>query len=153
MTNTASKTPRKKKVAKKTRKKAAPKKTAKKRAAKKRAGKKRAGKRDKVNKSQAVRDYHASHPDEGPTAISRALAKQGIEVRVPQVSNVLTADKKKGKKKVKRNKQAAPGKSAADAAGETVNLDDLLRAQQFVDQVGGAESARRLIGVVEKVRG
>ncbi|MEM9186668.1 MAG: hypothetical protein AAGB00_09260, partial [Planctomycetota bacterium] len=53
--------------------------------------KKAAVKTKKVNKSQAIRDYAAAHPSEGPTAVTKALAAKGIEVSPPQVSNVLSA--------------------------------------------------------------
>ena len=42
----------------------------------------------KVNKSEEIRKYLADHPDDGPKAIQKALAEQGIEVTEALVSNV-----------------------------------------------------------------
>ncbi|MEM6328708.1 MAG: hypothetical protein AAF790_00510 [Planctomycetota bacterium] len=101
----------------------------------------------KVNKSQAIRDYKAAHPDEGPTAIATALSKTGIKVVPAQVSNVLTnAAKKTGG----GGGQGRGGKAGAKA-GDKVSLSSLMDTQAFVEKVGGVDSAKQLLGAVEKL--
>lgn len=124
-----------------------------KKAIKKKATKKRvSGPAGKINKSQAIRDYHDKNPEDGPTAVTRALAEKGIQVSPPQVSNVLSAAGKGGKKRIKRKKRGPkPGSSRAVRTTDQVSLDSLINAQKFADQVGGVESAKQLIGALERL--
>lgn len=99
----------------------------------------------KINKSQAIRDYAAKNPKDGPTAVTKALAAKGIKVSPPQVSNVLSAaGKKKGAKK-------RVAKATGGAAADKVSLDSLIDAQKFADKVGGVDSAKQLLGAIEKL--
>ena len=98
------------------------------------------GKR-KVNKSEAIRQYKAANPEAGPTAIADALTKKGIKVVPAQVSNVLTAAAKKDGK-------APRGRRGG---GDQVSLSSLMDTQAFIDKVGGVESAKQLLGAVEKL--
>ncbi|NQT14367.1 MAG: hypothetical protein HQ582_16550, partial [Planctomycetes bacterium] len=60
-----------------------------------------------VSKAQAIRDYHAEHPDAGPTEIAEALAKKGIEVNAGRVSGVLRSGTSRSKVDVETVKLAA----------------------------------------------
>ena len=126
----------KKKVAK-----SAPKKVAK-------AAPKRKVAKKPVNKSQVIRDYAAKHPKAGPTEITRELAKQGVKVSPPLVSNVLGAAKRKKSKR--RVAKKGPGRPAA-VASDKVSLDALVNTSKFVEQVGGVDEAKALIKAIEKL--
>ena len=121
-------------------KKAVPTKSAPKKSAPKPAARKT---RSKVNKSQRIREYAAKNPKAGPTEITRALAKDGIKVTPPLVSNVLGAAKRK---KVGKRKAVS-----AKAASDKVSLSDLVATGQFVDKVGGVDEAKALIKAIEKL--
>ena len=113
--------------------------------AKKKTAKKTASSRKKVNKSQAIRDYRAKHPQAGPTEVSRALARRGIKVSPALVSNVASTAGGKRKKKAKTVRR----KSNGAVGGESVRVADLVAAQQFVERVGGIDSARMLLKAIE----
>ena len=101
-----------------------------------------------VNKSQVIRDYAAKHPKAGPTEITRELAKQGVKVSPPLVSNVLGAAKRKKSKR--RVAKKGPGRPAA-VASDKVSLDALVNTSKFVEQVGGVDKAKALIKAIEKL--
>lgn len=120
-------------------------------AAKKAPKKKAAGSaKQKVNKSQAIRDYNAKHPNDGPTAVTKALAAQGIKVTPPQVSNVLSAAGKKTKGKKRGPKPGS--KRGAASSTDKVSLDSLIDAQKFAEKVGGVDEAKQLIGALQKLQ-
>ena len=127
---------------------------AKKKAAKKTAGAvkvvKGRGKRGGINKSQVIRDYMNENPSAGPTEVCAALAKKGIKVTPPQVSNVKSAAaKKSGAKPMRRKKAGRPAK--VGASSDKVSVADLVQTHQFVDKVGGVGAAKELIAALEKL--
>jgi len=112
-------------------------------------------KKSKVNKSQAVRDYAAEHPDAKPAEISAALAEMGIQVSPQAVSTIkYQAAKKTGAPKRRgRPRKAAKGAAApARSNGRSGDLSDLLAAKALADQVGGVEQAKKLLDTLAKLR-
>lgn len=105
-------------------------------------------KRRGVNKSKAIREYLKANPNDGPTAVCAALAKKGIKVTPPQVSNVKSIDaKKSGVKPMKRKRGPAPKSSSS----EKVSLSALVETSTFIDKVGGVGAAKELIAALEKI--
>ena len=106
-------------------------------------------KKSSINKSQAVRDYMAANPDDGPTAVAASLKKQKIIVKPNFVSNIKMKDKAKGRK-------PATKKAAAKRAA-TVGVDDILVGLDFVAKCGGPEAAQEVlkaaIQVSQRVKG
>lgn len=107
------------------------------------------------SKSGAVRAFLKRHPEAGPTEISKALKKKGIDISPAHVSNVKAALKKAEGGAVAANgkKQSRRGRRPGRAGGaDTVSLAGLLEARQFVDSVGGVEKASELIDALAKLR-
>jgi hypothetical protein len=106
------------------------------------------------SKSGAVRAYLRRRPDAGPTAISKALKKRGIDISPAHVSNVKAALKKAegGEAAATGNgkRRGRPGRTSA--SGDVLSLASLLEARQFVESVGGVEKANELIGAIAKLQ-
>ena len=104
-------------------------------------------KRRGVNKSQAIRDYMKDNPDDGPKAVCEALAKRGIKVTPPQVSNVKSTSAKRGGVKILRRTRGG-GRGAVNGQ---VSVAALMEASAFVEKVGGIQVAKELIATLEKI--
>ncbi|MCC6492094.1 MAG: hypothetical protein IT424_03630 [Pirellulales bacterium] len=105
------------------------------------------------SKSGAVRAYLKRKPNAGPTQVSKALKKKGIDISPAHVSNVKASLKK------------AAGGSGAPAAtrgrgrrgrpvatADRVSLAGLIEARDFVKSVGGVERANELISALTKLQ-
>ena len=101
-------------------------------------------KKGNVNKSEAVREFMASHPDAKPKEVSAALAKKGIKVTPQAVSTIrFQAAKKAGAKSGRRGK--------TKSQNGMVQVDTLVQAKQFVDKMGGVESAKQALNVLARL--
>ncbi|MEX0936993.1 MAG: hypothetical protein WDZ59_03975 [Pirellulales bacterium] len=111
-----------------------------------RRGRKPAGQKkngaSSVNKSEAVRDQLRRDPDAKPKAISAALAEQGIKVEPAYVSIIKT------KFKTAPNGQGRRGRGR----GGKVDIDNLLVAKRFAEQMGGVDQARQALDVLDRLR-
>ncbi len=88
-----------------------------------------------VNKSQAIRDYQAKNPGDGPKAVAKALKKEGIKVSAAFVSTIKSTDKRKS-----MGTLASIGDSS---------MADIFDAKKFVDRAGGIDKA---ISAVQALR-
>ena len=116
------------------------KKTARRKTSRKKTPRKRGG----VNKSQAIRDYAAKHPSEGPTAIAKALAANGISVTPSFVSVVKSKATSGGSRSRGRR---GPGRPSA----ATPTVEHLKAAKRFSDKVGGIPTARAALDALAEV--
>lgn len=113
----------------------------------------RSKKTREVNKSQAIRDYYADHPDDGPTVAARELTKQGIEVSAAYVSGIRAKMKAKMGQGPKRKRR----KSAKKPAAHTSPVQDVMQAGQLFYQAidlvvqAGAKEAKSLVDLAGKV--
>lgn len=104
------------------------------------------------NKSSEIRNYKAANPTASPKEIAEALGKTGLSVSAQFVSTVLSNDKKRGGKVGKRGPK--PGRKAASASrGGGGNIEQLIKAKQLVDQMGGIDNARSAINVLAQILG
>lgn len=120
--------------------------------------KKRAG---GPNKSAAIREYMAEHPDAGPTEVCKELKKKGLDIAPALVSNVKAAmlGKKSGGKKKRRGKPGPkPGKKSVgrpagstNQASDKVSISSLIDARDFAEKVGGVEKAQDLLKALGKI--
>lgn len=103
-----------------------------------------------VSKAEAVRRYHAEHPDAGPKEISEALAKKGVEVTAGRVSGVLRSGTSGNKVDVDTIKRAA--EFVGSYKGK---LADAVKAIEtvggFVEACGGAAKAKAALEAYEAV--
>jgi hypothetical protein len=102
----------------------------------------------KQTKSAAIRAYIASHPAAGPTEVSQALKKQGVDVSPAQVSNVKTTSKRP-------KSRAANGRrnGRKSVSTDVISLTQLVEARRFADQVGGVDAGIDLLQSLGKLVG
>jgi hypothetical protein len=89
-------------------------------------------------KSRKIRAYYEQHPDDGPTAIARAVSATGTKVTPTLVSNVIA-----------RLPQA--GKRSRGASGDRVAFSSLMEARKFAEQAGSIDEARRLLDMLSRI--
>ena len=114
-------------------------------------------KKQKVNKTQAVRDYLKAHPKAMSGEIAAALKKQGIKITPSHVANIKTKINKARTAK-KAAKQQAAVEAAAPAAvekktGATVTLEQIRAVAQTVKALGGFARLNELLGLIKEVGG
>ncbi len=107
------------------------------------AKKKKAG----VNRSQAIRDYLAKHPDDGPQAVMAALRKEKIRVTESLVSKVKYESA--SKKKPRRKKKAA---TSQPTVSDKISISALVQAKKMADQLGGIEKAKTALAALAKLQ-
>ena len=102
------------------------------------------------NKSQAIRDYYAAHPNAKPKEISAELKKAGVDVTPAFISTIRSTSMGKKKKTSKTNSaKAAPAKAAsaktsakaASQTGTSISIESLLKAKGMVKELGGIDAA------------
>ncbi len=116
-------------------------------------------KKQKVNKTQAVRDYLKTHPKAMSGEIAAALTKQGIKINAGHVANIKTKiNKERPAKKAAVAKPVAAvtaspviaenGKTAA-----TVTLEHVKAVALTVKTLGGSVRLYELLGLIKEVGG
>ena len=113
-------------------------------------------KRKKTTKAQAIRDYHAEHPDEGPTAVTEALKKLGYTVSPQQVSTTLSNSRRKKRAGGRRRRKARAASSNGrrkSAATAGINVDQIKQAAELVRACGGADAALEAVRAAEDIAG
>jgi hypothetical protein len=93
-----------------------------------------------VNKSQAIRDMIAQHPEAKTPEIVALLAGKGIHV---QPHLVYLVRSKSRRKKARRRRQQAVAVSRAAGVGDPVKL--ILRVRELADRAGGIKALQRLL--------
>lgn len=115
--------------------------------AKKKTATKRRPRKRKVNKSEEVRNFLDSNPSAQPKEVSEALGKKGIKVTPQAVSTIkFNAAKKAGKKVGRRGRP-----KGTKGANGTVQVDSLLRAKRFAEEMGGVSEAKQALDVLAKL--
>jgi hypothetical protein len=112
--------------------------------------------KSKINKSAAIREIRAAHPEIGPTEIAKMIHDQfGVEVTPATVSTVLSTDKKRNGK-VGRPGRPKGSKSVKNGASNghgnyTDLLQNLIKARQLVSDMGGVSQARIALDALESL--
>lgn len=100
-----------------------------------------------ISKSEAVRAVFEKNPEIRNKDVMSLLAKRGIQVTAALVGNI--------KHGLKKN-SAKPRKASVTtttAQTEITGLDQLLRAKNFVAEVGGFANARSVLDTLEQLAG
>jgi hypothetical protein len=115
-------------------------------------------KKEKVNKTQAVRDYLKAHPKAMSREIAAALNKQGIKINAGHVANI-----KSQINKTRRTKKAAKAKTVeavtpisvepTTKAATTVSLEHVKAVALTVKNHGGSIRLYELLDLVKEVGG
>lgn len=118
--------------------------------------------KSKVNKSNAIREIKGANPEAGPTEIAEMVKTQfGVDVTPATVSTVLSTDKKRngkvgrpGRPKGSKNgstKAPVASKAAAVNENQDAFIQNLLRAKQLVNDMGGISEARNALSALESL--
>lgn len=114
--------------------------------------------KEKVNKSQAVRDYVRANRQATNKEVADALTKKGIEVTANYVATIKTKAKAKRLAR-KAAAPAAPETSAPAAApaavkpGDTITIDQIKKVAQTVKTIGGFARLHEMLAVIKEVGG
>ena len=100
-----------------------------------------AKKKTSANKSQAIRDHLAKHPDDMPRAIVAALKKRNITATTTLVSVV--------KSRRRRRKKAA---TTQPTVSDKISISALVQAKKMADQLGGIEEAQAALSALAKLQ-
>ena len=110
------------------------------------------------NKSQAIREYYASHPTAKPKEISAELKKVGIDVTPAFISTIRSTSMGKKKKTMKSNSAKAAvqgkatGKAAAPAkASAAISIDSLVKAKSLVKELGGIDNVMATLSALRRL--
>jgi hypothetical protein len=121
-------------------------------------------KTQKVNKSQAVRDYLKTHPKAMSSEIAAALVKKGIKITPAHVATIKTHAKAKRSARKAREKAAAtvpasptPAAIVAPEApampANAITLEQIKAVGKMVKSVGGFCRFREMLDVIRQVGG
>jgi arginine repressor len=116
-------------------------------------------KKQKVNKTQAVRDYLKNHPKAMSGEIAAALNKQGVKITPKQVANIKTKINKARTTKKAAKQQAAVEVAAPTAvekptkAGDTITLDQVKKVAQTIKAIGGFQRVTEVLEVIRELGG
>ncbi|MDX1927515.1 MAG: helix-turn-helix domain-containing protein [Pirellulaceae bacterium] len=116
--------------------------------------------KSKINKSNAIREIKAANPELGPTEIATMIKTQfGVDVTPATVSTVLSTDKKRNGKVGRPGRPKGSKNGTSKAAGTKVGLNgnqdtfiqNLLKAKQLVNDMGGISEARNALNALESL--
>jgi hypothetical protein len=93
-----------------------------------------------VNKSQAIRNMIAQHPEAPTPEIIALLAAQGVRVKPHLVYLVRS---KSRRKKARRRRQRAVTVSRAAGVSDPVKL--IMKVRELADGAGGIKALQRLV--------
>jgi hypothetical protein len=102
----------------------------------------------KLNKTKAVLAYLKDHPRAKTKQMAIDLTNQhGVEFKPTAVSTIKHQLKKRGALRGTRG----PGRKAAAAPSNKVDVADLVAAKKFAERFGGAEKARQILSVLAQL--
>ena len=115
-------------------------------------------KKQKVNKSQAVRDYVKSHPEATSGEIAAALNKMGIKITANYAANIKSQSKKKRRATKAKKPQmdeavTAVAEEKTEKVGATVTLEHVKAVALTVKTVGGSLRLYELLDLIKDVGG
>jgi hypothetical protein len=104
-----------------------------------------------VSRSELIRRYIASHPDEKPKAIEHGLKQKGIKVSLALIGRVKYA--KGAKPRPGRRPRSHVVRVAARAIPSmAVTFEQLLEVKRLADSLGGADQVRQALDNLDLLR-
>jgi len=115
-------------------------------------------KKQKVNKTQAVRDYAKAHPEATGGEIAAALNKKGITITANYAANIKSQSKKKRRATKAKKPQMVEAVTAVteektEKVGVTVTLEHVKAVALTVKTLGGSVRLYELLGLIKDVGG
>jgi len=103
-----------------------------------------------VNKSQAIREELALHPDATPVEISKSLKARGVKVE-PQYVSTVKFNAQKLKQPKRRTRTMSSVAQRTRAAQMPAGLQEFQEALTFIKSVGGLAKAQQVLGTIEQI--
>jgi geranylgeranyl pyrophosphate synthase len=104
-------------------------------------------KANKVNKSQAVRDYLKEHPDTANKDVAEALSKQGIKMAPDYVATV------KGNMKAKKGKRKRRQLAAEVSSVKTgIGIPEIKAAFELLKHCGSIALAKEALAAAVEIQ-
>ncbi|MGA2799673.1 MAG: hypothetical protein ABSE63_18985 [Thermoguttaceae bacterium] len=111
-------------------------------------------KKQKVNKTQAVRDYLKDHPKAMSGEIAAALNKKGTKITPSHVANIKTKfNKARTAKKAAKKKMAPEPTAPVEKAANSVTVEQVKAVTQTIKAIGGFDRLNELLGLIREVGG
>ncbi len=101
-------------------------------------------KKDRVNKSEAVRDYYREHPEAKAAEVAEALTKNGITITAAHVTTI------KSKSKIRRRRRRRAVKAVAEKTG--IGVADIKAALGFLKACGSTEAAKEALAAAIQIK-
>jgi hypothetical protein len=99
------------------------------------------------NKSQAIRDALAAHPDKSPKDIAEMLSAQGYKLNAQYVSTI----KSNANKKVRKVRVKKAGPKVRIFSPQTAD-NGFGAAVEFIQACGGLDRAKEVLAAVEQLK-
>ena len=96
-----------------------------------------------VNKSQAVRDFLAGHPDADTKAVVAGLAEKGVKV-APTLVYFVKSKQRQARRRAKRDRAAESSRQA----GSKNPVEVVLRVKDLAREVGGIQNLKMLVDLL-----
>jgi hypothetical protein len=114
-------------------------------------------KKQKVNKSQAVRDYVEAHPEATSGEIAVALGKKGIKITTNYAANIKSQSKKKRRTK-KAPKQVVETATAMVEekpikTADMVTVEQVKKVAELMKTLGGFRGVDKVLETVRDLGG
>jgi hypothetical protein len=106
--------------------------------------------REKVNKSQAVRDFIKDNPKAANKEVAESLTKSGVKVTANYVASV--KGKGKSKKRGRRAKKEAPVAAAVGGGNGQLGVSEIKLALSLLKATGGVKEARRAVDAAREIQ-
>ena len=98
-------------------------------------------------KTQAIREYLAAHPTDGPAAVVAGLKAQGIMVKANLVGAI-----KYGKARGKRPRPSVRVAARRTTGNGSITVEQLLEVKKLADSIGGVEQVRSALEALEQLK-
>ena len=102
--------------------------------------------KEKVSKSQAIRDYLKVHPESRANEVVEALAGVGVNEGLVYAVKGAMKEKKKRKKRVAKAAMAAVSQPSSNGtAGKTDAITMIREVKALAEKAGGYEKLKELV--------
>jgi len=113
--------------------------------------------KNKVNKTQAVREFLEANPEAGPSEIVKAMAKQRIKLTPSHAANIksklLRPPATVSEKQATPAAEPVPPAEAPVKPANAVTLEQIKLVGQMVKAIGGFRRLQEMLGVIKEVGG